>query len=153
MNYAILAGTLSVDPRLTFCAGIRDISGKQLLMCKTRIVVKRYSGESENGYEINDNFSVTAFGKNAEYLASHFQKDSWLILFGGFRNYDYVDVNRTRHYTDYFLVNHIESGHINLSNNLKGLEGKTSMEQSVDDDYIKSIMSKGISLISEREFE
>lgn len=159
MNYSIISGILAVEPRLTFCAGIRDRDGKQLIMCRTRIEVERYSDGVNVNEELmtKDSFAITAFGKKAERLATNFQKGSWLMLFGKFRNYDYTDANGTRHYTNFFLVNQLESNIELLSSNLNLKEqnhaNKNRQNETADDVYVQNILSKGISLINERDLE
>jgi len=100
MNQLHLLGRLTADPEL-------KVTPSGVSYCRFRIAVERNFAK-ENEIKA-DFFNVVAWNKQAEFVASYFQKGKPIIVHGEIRNSDYIDPKTgIKHYGVEVLTNKLE---------------------------------------------
>lgn len=102
MQDCMMLGKIAIEPVFKIVKKEKE----ELFVCRSLLAVGRYSFK-EKKY-VSDFFQIVCFGKRAEYLAKACRTGDLVTVKGEFRNYNYRDVNETKHYTNYMIVQRIE---------------------------------------------
>lgn len=112
MNVVVLIGRLVRDPEIRYTSG-----QTQTAIANFRIAVdRRFKRE---GQPETDFFTVSAFGKTAEFIDKYFHQGSKIVIQGRIQNDNYTDKNGNTVYNQTIVAENVEFG-----------ESKTSSAQN-----------------------
>jgi single-stranded DNA-binding protein len=86
----------------------------------------------ENTKRNVDFFECISFGAVASMINGSFVKGCKVILTGKFKNYCFYDCNKTRHFTQVFVISRIENG--DTASSFEKNVGSKSMEKTIEAD-------------------
>lgn len=129
MNNLTCCGRVVTIPR------IKLIPLNDLTISVCTFVIALYEGLRDESEEYDDTsidfIECIAFSEVANFICNHFLVGSKVILSGKLKNYRFEDINRTKHFTQIYLVNHAEYG--DSSSVIKKIrESDKSLEASID---------------------
>lgn len=142
MQSTMMLGRIAMEPAFK----IVKKEDKEIHICRSLIAVHRYDYVKKKS--VADFFQTVCFGNKAEYMAKAFSSGDKISLTGEFRNYNYKDVNGTKHYTNYILIRNLER----VFGNEKGKEDSVGLYNQ-DDMDISFMVENDFLLISEDMFE
>lgn len=110
MNDTIMSGRVCTVPKLL----ILPLGEKSVCICKFVIAVCDGLSDYQSGrhYEPGkvDFFECVAFDAAAQMVNDNFVKNSKIICRGKMKNHHFEDANKTKHFTNIFLVEYAEFG-------------------------------------------
>ena len=144
MQSTMMSGYIAIAPVFR----IIQKEDKEIHICRSLVAVHRYDYTKKAS--VADFFQIVCFGSKAEYMAKAFEKGDRISVSGEFRNYNYKDINGTKHFTNYVLVRNLEK---NYGNGKKKEEEAAVGLYTQDDMDISFMTSNEFLLISEDMFE
>lgn len=120
MNTSIYVGRVCTIPKVA----VIQLDGKSVLVCKFVIAVPDgifdYSDKSNFKEGEVDFFECVAFGCIGKMISENYAKWSKIVIKGKMKNHRFSDVNNTKHFTNFLLVESAEYG------DTEAVLGKTS---------------------------
>lgn len=127
MNNVTLTGRIFNVPRIR----VLRIDGKAVNICNFTIAVADGISEQGSFSEHNtDFFECVCFGDAALAVNANFIKGSKISCYGKVKNHFFEDANRTKHFTQVFVVYQVEFGDTSSAFD-KNTEKKKSIDLSV----------------------
>lgn len=99
MNSTEADGTIIMTPKISFMP-----DNDMLYVCKFFIESLQEDNSCNNK---GDTFAVVAFGDIAEKISNNYRKGDQIKVKGFFKNFEYYDVNYTKHCTQVLVVKSI----------------------------------------------
>jgi single-stranded DNA-binding protein len=110
MNNAVLGGRICTVPKIRL---IR-LSDKSINVCSFVLAVVDGVYDAGDGKALEnknlDFFECISFADVATMINNNFVKGCKILLSGKFKNFCFADCNKTRHFTQVYVIDHVEFG-------------------------------------------
>lgn len=157
MNNVVISGRVCTIPKIR----VLQLGTASVSICTFTIAVvdAKFNSQNENeAYteESVDYFECITFNEAASMVNRNFVKGSKIICSGKLKNHYFEDANRTKHFTQVFVVNKVEFGDTEAV--FKKYSDKKSAELSIVSDLMeidilyKKVCSYGYLCIDEDDY-
>lgn len=154
MNNVTLTGRVFNVPKIR----VLRINGKAVNICNFTVAVADGIPEDGGNAEHNtDFFECVCFDDTALAINANFVKGAKIACYGKVKNHYFEDANRTKHFTNVFVLYQVEYGD-SASVFEKNVEKKKCLDMSVQSDLkdvtdlFDQVCDKGYLLIDEDEY-